>query len=252
MGFEDHFSTIAKNYSRFRPRYPEALFDYLSSLAPGNELAWDCGAGNGQAAASLASRFRHVTATDASREQISHAQAHPRVDYRVEQAEDSSLPSGCCDLITSAVAVHWFNFDRFYETVRRVLRPGGVLAVWTYHLLESEAEIDALVQEYYAGVLAGYWPERIRYLAGRYRTLPFPFEEIPPPALHLEIEWDLNQLAGFLASWSAAQKYLEENGRHPLEVIWPRLSAVWGDAEHRRLLRWPLYLRVGRPAPPKL
>jgi len=249
MSFEDHFSTIAQNYSRFRPRYPEALFDYLAALAPGHELAWDCGAGNGQAAASLASRFRHVTATDASREQISHAPPHPRVDYRVEQAEASSLPSGRCDLITSAVAVHWFDFDRFYNTVRRVLRPGGVLAVWTYHLVESEPAIDELVHGYYAGVLAGYWPDRIRYLAERYRTLPFPFEEIQAPLFYLELEWDLHQLAGFLASWSASQKYLEQNGRHPLEEIWTGLSAAWGAPEQRRLLRWPLYMRVGRPVP---
>jgi SAM-dependent methyltransferase len=133
MGFEDHFSRLAQQYARYRPRYPAALFEYLASAAPGRALAWDCGAGNGQAAVSLAGRFRHVTATDASWDQIRRAQPHPRVDYRVEQAESPSLPSRSCDLITVAVAVHWFAFGPFYRSVARVLKPGGLLAVWTYH-----------------------------------------------------------------------------------------------------------------------
>src|SRR5262245_23396623 len=60
MTFRDHFSRQATDYAKFRPRYPQELFDYLGSIAPGRHLAWDCGTGSGQAAVGLASVFNHV------------------------------------------------------------------------------------------------------------------------------------------------------------------------------------------------
>jgi hypothetical protein len=58
--FKDHFSARAAGYARFRPTYPDALFDWLAGLAPSRALAWDAGTGNGQAARALASRFERV------------------------------------------------------------------------------------------------------------------------------------------------------------------------------------------------
>lgn len=65
--FHDHFSGHAADYAAHRPTYPDALFDHLASLAPRRRVAWDCGAGNGQAARALAERFEAVVATDGSR-----------------------------------------------------------------------------------------------------------------------------------------------------------------------------------------
>ena len=48
MSFQDHFSKQASLYARYRPQYPAALFEYLASVAPEREAAWDCGTGNGQ------------------------------------------------------------------------------------------------------------------------------------------------------------------------------------------------------------
>lgn len=123
MSFRDHFSQLAHDYARYRPQYPADLFEYLASLAPARRLAWDCGAGNGQAALQLAQYFDRVYATDASPEQIDHAYQHEKIEYRVEQAERASLASGSVDLVTVAVAVHWFDLDVFYQEVRRVLKP---------------------------------------------------------------------------------------------------------------------------------
>ena len=82
MNFRDHFSAQAADYAKFRPHYPTELFDYLSDIAPDNEIAWDCATGNGQAAVALASKFRNVIATDASEKQIKNAARHERIDYR--------------------------------------------------------------------------------------------------------------------------------------------------------------------------
>jgi SAM-dependent methyltransferase len=244
--FEDHFSLQAGDYARYRPQYPGELFGYLASIAPRRELAWDCGTGNGQAALGLAEHFDHVMATDASSEQLARAVPHERVEYRVERAEDVDLPLGSVDLVTVAVAVHWFDFDPFYAAVRRVLAPGGVLAVWTYHLPLIDPAIDPILERYYREVLAGYWPPRIEYLEQRYRTLPFPFDELTPPEFEMQADWDLEHLAGFLSSWSATQRYQAEEGEHPLRHVWPELTAAWGEAARPRHVRWPLHFRIGR------
>lgn len=244
--FEDHFSGHAGEYARYRPSYPAELYEYLASIAPGRGLAWDCGTGNGQAALGLARYFSRVIATDASAEQVAHAVPHERVEYWVQPAEEVALEAGTVDLVTAAVAVHWFDLERFYTVVNGALAPQGVLAVWTYHLPVVEPEVDALLERYYREILAGYWPGRIEYLEQRYRTLPFPFTEVEPPELEMQADWDLDQLAGFLSSWSATQRYQSERGEHPLSLIWPDLLTAWGESRQVRRIHWPLFLRVGR------
>ena len=105
--FNDHFSRQAADYAKFRPRYPEQLFRWLESIAPSNELAWDCATGNGQAAVELAKVFARVIATDGSEKQVANAERHPRIEYRVATAEDSGLESSSVDLITVAQALHY-------------------------------------------------------------------------------------------------------------------------------------------------
>ena len=132
--FEDHFSNHSEQYAQYRPQYPDEIYAYLASIAPGHSLTWDCGTGNGQAALGLAKYFDKVHATDASAGQISAAYPHDKIEYRVEPAEHISLPNSSVDLVTVAVAIHWFNFDEFYREVKRVLKPKGVIAAWTYNL----------------------------------------------------------------------------------------------------------------------
>src|SRR5213082_2511843 len=136
--FKDYFSAQAEEYSRFRPRYPREMFEYLGTTAPGRKLAWDCAKGNGQAAVELAEVFDRVIATDASEKQIVNAQRHECVEYRVEPAEESSVQSDSIDVIIVAQALHWFDRDRFYAEARRVLTPRGVLAASAYNLLRIE------------------------------------------------------------------------------------------------------------------
>jgi len=245
-GFEDHFSEQAREYARYRPQYPSELFVYLASISPSRQLAWDCGTGNGQAAQELAKHFNRVIATDASAEQIARAVPHERIDYRVGRAEEVSIEAGSVDLVSVAMAVHWFDLEPFYQVVQRVCRLDGILAVWMYHLPVIDPSIDQILEHYYADVLAGFWPERFHFLAERYRTLPFPFEELNPPEFEMQADWELGHLIGFLDSWSATRRYQAERGQNPINIIWPEISGLWGEPGQPRTIRWPLYLRVGR------
>jgi hypothetical protein len=40
MNFKDYFSKQASEYTRYRPHYPEALFEYLATLVSSRQGAW--------------------------------------------------------------------------------------------------------------------------------------------------------------------------------------------------------------------
>ena len=245
--FHDHFSAFANRYADFRPHYPAAIFDFLASIAPRTSLVWDCACGNGQASIDLAERFDRVIATDASKEQIGSATRHSKIEYRVAPAENCGLAGASIGLVTVAQAIHWFDFERFYAEVNRVLTENGVIAVWGYGVDEVEGEaVNALAQNYYANVVGPYWPpERILVEEG-YRTIPFPFTEIISPAIRMEMQWDLDQLVGYFGTWSATNRFIKANGYNPLERLNTELSKVWGERERTRLVTWPLSMRVGQ------
>jgi SAM-dependent methyltransferase len=244
MAFKDHFSKQAADYAKFRPRYPQELFDYLGNIAPSRQLAWDCGTGNGQAAVELSSAFDRVIATDASEKQIANAELHERVDYCVAAAENSGIKSGTVDLIMVAQALHWFDLPRFYEEVRRVLKNNGVFAASAYNLLRIEPAIDEIVNRYYHEVVGPFWPSE-RKLVENFAKLPFPFHEIDPPKFKMTAQWNLDHLIGYLGTWSATQRFIAATGDDPLEQITDELRSAWGDPKQRRKVIWPLILRIG-------
>jgi len=244
-GFPDHFSSVADGYHCFRPDYPETLFDYLARLAPSPDSVWDCATGNGQAANALASRFRRVVATDASADQIAKARPSPNIDYRVATAEASGLPPTSVDLVTVAQALHWLDLSRFYAEVGRVLRPGGLLAVWSYNLLNVDRDVDVIIDKLYQQILGPFWPLERQKVETGYRDLPFPFRELTPPPFVMGAEWRLPQLMGYLRTWSAVARYRDQLASDPLEQIVPELTEAWGDRDRTRPVRWPLTVRVG-------
>lgn len=246
MQFKDHFSGHAEAYTRFRPYYPDALFEFLASLPEGRRAAWDCGAGNGQAAVRLAEFFDKVLACDASAKQIAHAQPHPRVRYFVAPVEQTEIDAGSIDLVVVAQALHWFDFERFYREVRRVAKPGGVLAVWCYGLTHVTPPVDELIGRLYADILGPYWPAERSFIESQYRTIPFPFQELSAPRFEMDAEWDLDCLLGYLGTWSAVQRYREQHNTDPLAQILPELRAAWGAPGEVRRVAWPLHLRVGK------
>lgn len=243
--FPDHFSAVAVDYAKFRPRYPAGLLRYVAGLPPRRTLAWDCATGNGQAAADLAAHFDRVIATDASADQIANAIPHPRVEYRVAKAEGSDLDPASVDLVTVAQALHWFDLDAFYAEVRCVLRPDGVLAVWCYGRFEAvEPAVDACLLRFYRDTVGSYWPPERELVEQGYRTLPFPFDELVPPPFSMEADLPLAALAGHLGTWSAVKRYREAVGRDPLPDLLREIESTGTAASYH--VRWPITLRLGK------
>ncbi|MBI3575411.1 MAG: class I SAM-dependent methyltransferase [Gammaproteobacteria bacterium] len=246
MNFKDHFSKQADDYAKYRPVYPTALFDYLALQAAERKLAWDCGTGNGQAALGLAAYFDCVIATDPSESQVRNATPHPKVLYKVAPAEKTDIADGTVDLITVAQALHWFDLNHFYAEACRVLKPAGVLAAWCYGLNEIESGIDEIVRRYYRDVVGPYWPPERHLIDERYRTIPFPFAELTPPAFHMEAQWNLDEYLGYLGTWSATQRYRQQQGTDPLPALRAELLHVWSAPQAKRVVKWPIHLRIGK------
>ncbi|MGE5468663.1 MAG: class I SAM-dependent methyltransferase [Ignavibacteria bacterium] len=240
----DHFSGGATDYAKFRPGYPEALFDWIAAQTAAHDFAWDCGCGNGQASVPLAARYRRVLGTDLSERQIREAAPHPGIEYRTAPAEASGLPDASCDLVAVAQALHWFDFERFHAEVKRVLKPGGVLAAWTYQLLRFDPGIDEIFLDYYRRVLAPWWPAERKWVDEGYRTLPFPFTEIPAPAFEIRLQWTLEDLLAYLRTWTATRYLAQAENRDPTLPLGEALQPLWGEGT--REIVWPIAMRVGR------
>lgn len=246
VNFKDHFSGQASDYALYRPSYPPELFEFLASLCAEREAAWDCGTGNGQAAIRLADFFQKVMATDPSQKQIRNAFPYPRVVYQIAAAEKTGIAGGSIDLITVAQAIHWFDFDQFYAEANRVLKPGGILAVWCYYLPRISPEIDAAIDDFYTHTVGSYWPPERKWVDDRYRSLPFPFVEIQAPQFYMKTDWSLENLAGYISTWSAVQQFIAAKRYNPLDEFGSKLHSLWGDEEKKAAVKWPFYLRVGK------
>jgi hypothetical protein len=242
----DHFSSVSSGYAEFRPRYPRALFEFVESVAPNHALAWDCGAGSGQASVDLAESFRQVVASDVSPAQIAQAPAHERISWIVSTAEAAPIVKKSVDAVTVAQALHWFDHARFYGEVRRVAVSGAAIVAWSYAPPKMDGEPGAILSRFMFDTLHGYWPPERRYVDEGYRSIPFPFERIESPELRLDDQWPLAQLAGYMRTWSATARYRMQHGVDPVTDVETELHGAWGDPEERQAISWPLVVLAGR------
>lgn len=247
MSFKDHFSSISQDYAKFRPTYPDELYRFILKHVRTLNHAWDCATGNGQAAIKLASHFEKVTATDASQAQVESAVPHVKVLYKVSLAEDSELDDNSVDLVTVAQALHWFDFDKFYEEVRRVASKDAIFATWSYGLFKfNEPTMDQLILGFYNDIVGPYWPPERVYTDNRYRTIPFPFNEIESPDFHMEMDYSIEQVINYLGTWSAVKNYRTEVGQDPLSGLFENLRFLWDESITLKTVKTPIYLRIGR------
>jgi SAM-dependent methyltransferase len=211
-----------------------------------HRLALDCATGNGQAARGLSAYFDRVVATDASPEQIARAEPQPGIEYRVARADESDLPDQFVDLVTAAQALHWLEPEPFFAEVKRVLDPGGAVAVWSYGdpVLDTP-ELQRILHSFNRGTIESYWlPERQLVLDG-YASVPFPFREVPTPTFTLSRRCTLEELIGYVRSWSATARFVAEHGTAEVERLESDLCRPWGDASERHRVDAPIFLRAG-------
>lgn len=246
MEFKDYFSKHASEYAKYRPVYPPELFGYLASITDNHHTAWDSAAGNGQAALGLAEYFDEVIATDASESQIKNASSHRKIKYHVAPSENSGIESHSVNLVTVATAIHWFNLEKFYDEVKRVLTPGGTLAIWNYGEANVNEKLDAVFHSFLYEIIGPYAAPEFWKGINQETQIDFPFERIKTPEFRMKHYWNLKDYMNFIMTWSPTQKYIEANNANPVELIINKLKNAWGDENEKKAVTWKLMLKAAK------
>ena len=246
MEFKDYFSSQAAEYAKFRPRYPDELFSYLSSITNEHKKAWDCAAGNGQAALSLTDYFDEVIATDASEKQIHNAIPHPKIKYRVAPAENNGIESSSVDLITVATAAHWLNLAKFYEEAKRTLKPEGTLAIWNYARSNVSEAVDSITDHYIDNIVGSYAAPDFWKGVNAETDIEFPFDRIKTPEFIIRQNWSFRDYVNYIMTWSPTQNYFKKNNSNPLEHIFDDFKKAWGDENEKKEIIWKLTLKAAK------
>lgn len=246
MSRRNWFADGGSAYARFRPEYPHELPAYLASIAPDRQLAVDVGCGNGQLTQLLAPYFDAVLGLDPSADQIANAATHPKVRYQCAGAEQLPVADTSASLICAAQAAHWFDLPQFYAEVRRVAAPGAVLALISYGVLQLEPALNQRFEAFYWNEIGPYWPPERKLVDTGYRSIAFPFEELPAPALSIRVEWQLAEFLGYIGTWSAARGAREAGREDLLQQFADDIAQAWGDANQKRPVIWPINMRIGK------
>lgn len=243
----DNFSTQSANYKKFRPVYPEGLYEKIMAEVEGRKCCWDCGTGNGQVAKSLSKYFEKIYATDISENQIKNAHQHPKIEYRIERAEKTTFESNTFDLIAVAQAIHWFDFKAFNKEIKRVSKNNGIICIWGYGLLKIDKGMDEVINEFYEEKIGAYWNKERKHIDNQYQDIEFDFNELEPPkGLRITTTWRKEDLIGYLNTWSGVKNYMKKNSdRNPVDEFKIKIDREW-DAEEIKTVDFPIFMRVGK------
>jgi SAM-dependent methyltransferase len=242
---KDLFSAHADIYAKYRPLYPRDLYDFILNQVTSKEIALDCGTGNGQAASVLAEHFMEVHATDISEKQIGNAIQKPNLYYHICLAEETPFADNKFDLIVSATAVHWFQLDNFFKEVKRIGKNNSVCACWGYKVFRThEPALNELIDKFYFQKIHNYWDAERRHVDAEYKSIPFPFDEIKDPGFATRLQWDLDELEGYLNTWSAVQHYLRIHNLNPVNELMREIK-LQVQNNSKLQITLPIFMRIG-------
>lgn len=156
MNSTQRFSDRVAHYTKYRPGYPDAVFELLAGMTehPKTAACADFGSGTGILSRGLLQRFGLVYGIEPNREMRVAGETglpHARFVSVDGTAECSQLADGSVDVVTAAQAFHWFDQDKFQTESRRILRgPGLVALIWNNRLADTPflQTYDRLLREH--------------------------------------------------------------------------------------------------------
>ena len=209
---------ISEAYVKFRPVYPQSvaniIVDYMKSKGSlAFDFAVDVGCGSGQSTFLLYDYFTKIVGLDISETQIQQAKlksgedksTESEVKFIVGDAHNLPFESSSVDLITCAMAWHWLDAEKFYDEAKRVLKPGGCLAIYGHGVVVKDNERikntfdlfhDALIPTDSLG-------EENMHVLNNYEGVEIPFSQTQRIDFSVPQKSSIDQLLGFLSSVSA-------------------------------------------------
>jgi len=241
------FSCEPSKYNKYRLQYPSSLFEFLHKITNNAKIVLDCGAGSGQAALGLAKCFNEVIATDLSFNLLKQGPQIKNIWYVQANAEQLPIRNHSVELVTIAQAIHWFNLEFFYNEVKRVLKPKGIIAAWCYNKATVNLEVDSIIDVIYKKISGSDVPSLQRkYVHDGYSTLPFPFIPVEHPNFEISMQWNFHELLGHIETWPGLIDYRKKFGDQIKNEFRDTLLNVWGNPEQKKSINWSIYLLLGR------
>ena len=188
-----------------------AILDYHESTGGQMQKMLDVGCGPGKATRDLAPFFDTAIGTDHSSEMINVARSmnykskNSPIHFEVATEKDfDAVPGvepGSVDLITAAMAAHWFDMDTFWPKAAPTLKQGGTVALWTCSSLfchpstPNATEVQKTLFELEYDILGPYVLEGNRISQGMYDKLKLPWQVNPAVKAFDQtdfkrVEWD--------------------------------------------------------------
>ena len=196
--FTTYDSAQSSSYQRSRPPYPSRLIEFVlkkhadTTSSPSDKIVLDVGCGPGTATRSLSPSFYAAHGCDPSSAMIDTARpiksttlSGSQITYHVcaaEALQSLPIPPGSVDLVTAAMAAHWFDLPKFYEGATYLLKPGGTLALWTSssyycHPLTTpnHERVQKILLDLERNILAPFEVKGNRLSRDMYDQLPLPW-----------------------------------------------------------------------------
>ncbi|CAG8496778.1 15843_t:CDS:2 [Dentiscutata heterogama] len=249
-------------YNAYRPTYPSQLYskvyDYHASHSSSFSTALDIATGTGYVAKELSKKFQQVYATDISPVMLSSAYRSSNIQYSVSTAEDlSQFQDSTIDLVTVGQALHWFDREKFFKEVWRVLKQSGTLAFWgySYNVIDGYPTATKKFMKLGVETFGDYWDPGRLVVDNMYK------EVVIPDKLFRNIIWkryEFDEKEGQMSNgesllseeWSVERfknyiKYQRENQKveDPIDKLFEELEKEEGWKDDQILkISWPLVL----------
>ncbi|TRY71948.1 hypothetical protein TCAL_03933 [Tigriopus californicus] len=187
------------------------------------ERAVDVGCGSGQSTFVLQPHFKEIIGIDVSSTQIEEAKKllnhDSTITFKVGPGESLPFLDRSCDLVTCCQTIHWLDIPKFYSEVDRILKPGGILAVFGYHFtgpspnVPNHKEIEKLRKELYE-ITQPFWDSKRALVDQGYTTIPqIPYSNSFRDESHYtDVEGTLDDFIGYITTWSGFRAFQNVQG----------------------------------------
>ena len=230
---------IAEQYFKYRPRYtPEVAQRVMrfynnqqqskTHIPSKLDLMVDVGCGSGQSTNIFQPYFQKISGFDVSAEQIKQAKLQNKfdnIDYMEGSAENIPVEDKSVDLVVAGTAAHWFDLEKFFDEVKRVLKPTGCLVLLSYpypkisFISDKNEELAEKATKVIEKAITGHIEDPTQKYVHQsliknsfqdlYNCIPF-IKKQKDDSFHDLLQWSINDTCGFIRSEDSYQSFMKK------------------------------------------